>query len=490
MHRLSAIQIRDKFINHELTATAIVSFFLERIERHDGQVGAFLRVLKERALARAHALDIKQASGGKLGKLAGVPIALKDNIHMRGELSTCASKFLTNYRAPFDATVTRLLESEDAIIIGKTNMDEFAMGSSTENSALNKNTRNPWNLTCTPGGSSGGSSAAVAARLVPLALGSDTGGSIRQPAALCGITGFKPTYGRVSRFGLVAFGSSLDQIGPFATNTSDAALVMEIIGRSCDHDSTSIRQPAEEIVKSLDGKIDHLKIGVPWRFLEGLQDEPRLLFENALEKYRSLGAQIIDVDLGILKYSIPVYYILATAEAATNLARFDGVRYGVRAPDAVTLDDVYDLSRENGFGPEVKRRILLGTFVLSAGHQDAYYKKAQKVRGLMLQGYKTAFEKCDIIATPTAPTAAFKVGAITDPLEMYLADIYSIGPNLVGMPAVSIPCGFTAEHMPFGLQLTGPQRHEKHVFHAANAFERATDYHSAIPSLFNTERSR
>lgn len=487
MHTLTAIQLRDKFVRGELTAAAITKYFLERIEKLDCKVGAFLSVFNERAMAKAEALDKKKAAGEKLGKLAGVPIAIKDNIHIKGELTTCASKFLTNYKAPFDATVTRLLEAEDAILIGKTNMDEFAMGSSTENSALNHNTRNPWNLLHTPGGSSGGSAAAVAARLVPLSLGSDTGGSIRQPAAFCGISGFKPTYGRVSRFGLVAFGSSLDQIGPFATNVADAALVMEVLGQSCERDSTSIRKPAEELVKKLDSNVKGLKIGVPWQFLEGLKDEPRSLFENSLEVYKSLGAEIVDIDLSILKYSIAVYYILATAEAATNLARFDGIRYGVRAPEAETLDQVYDLSRENGFGPEVKRRIMLGTFVLSSGHQDAYYKKAQKMRGLMLQKHKDAFKICDIFATPTAPSSAFQIGAITDPLQMYLADIYSIGANLVGMPAISIPCGFTHSGLPFGFQLTGPQGAERKVFNSAFAFQEATPHHHAIPDLFNGE---
>ncbi len=490
MHTQTAIQIRDKFMRGEVTAVAVTKHFLDRIERFDSQVGAFLTVLGERAMTRATALDKKRAAGEKLGKLAGVPIAIKDNIHIKDELTTCASKFLTNYKAPFEATVTRLLESEDAIIIGKTNMDEFAMGSSTENSALNSNTRNPWNLLCTPGGSSGGSAAAVAARLVPLALGSDTGGSIRQPAAFCGITGFKPTYGRVSRFGLVAFGSSLDQIGPFATNTADAALLMEVMGQSCNRDSTSIRRPAEDLISGLNGDIKGVKIGVPWQFLEGLKDEPRALFEKAIEDFKKLGAEIVDVDLSILKYSIAVYYILATAEAATNLARFDGVRYGVRAPETATLDQVYELSRENGFGPEVKRRIMLGTFVLSAGHKDAYYKKAQKMRGLMLQKHKDALTSCSIIAMPTTPSVAFKVGEIKDPLQMYLADIYSIGANLVGMPAISIPCGFTSSGMPFGIQLTGPQGSEKHVFHTANAYEKATNYHTPIPNLFNGENAK
>lgn len=482
IHTLTAKEIRDKFIKGELTAIAIVDAFLERIDKYDPQIGAFLSVYHERARKKAKELDEKKRSGQKLGKLAGIPIALKDNIHVKGEISTCASKFLTNYKAPFDATVTKLLEDEDAIIIGKTNLDEFAMGSSTENSALQK-TRNPWNLKCTPGGSSGGSGAAVAARLCPVALGSDTGGSVRLPGSFCGIIGYKPTYGRISRFGLVAYGSSLDQIGTFATNSEDAALVLEVLGRHCERDSTSYPAPQENYTAKLDQSLKGMKIGVPWAFLKDLSDEPKEIFTRSLEKLKSLGAEIVDVDLSILKYSLAVYYILATAEASTNLARFDGIRYGVRSPRAHTLDEVYDYSKEEGFGPEVKRRILLGTYVLSAGYQDAYYRKAQKVRALIIQRYKEVFEQCDLVATPVSPFTAFEIGSIQDPLQMYLEDIYTIGINLAGLPAISVPQGFASDKKPIGLQLIGPQMQDGRVLKAAHAFEKATGYNLEIPEL-------
>ncbi len=482
MHKLTALELRNKFHRGEVSAVTIAKYFLDRIDKLDPQIGAFLHVLHNRALQKAEALDEKKKRGESLGKLAGIPVAIKDNIHIKGEISTCGSKFLTNFRAPFEATVVHWLEKEDALIFGKTNMDEFAMGSSTENSAFKK-TRNPWNLKCTPGGSSGGSAAAVAARLCLLALGSDTGGSIRHPAAFCGISGFKPTYGRVSRFGLVAYGSSLDQIGPFATNTADAALAMEVIGRHCEKDSTSLNEPAEDYLIHLQQPMKDLKIGVPWQFLEQLAPQSKQIFNEALEVYKKQGAEILDVDLSILKYSIAVYYILATAEASTNLARFDGIRYGVRSPRAKTLDEVYDMSKEEGFGPEVKRRILLGTYVLSAGYQDAYYKKAQKVRTLIIQAFKNSFQKCHLVAMPVAPFPAFEIGAIQDPLQMYLMDIYTIAANLAGLPAISIPCGFFSDGKPMGLQLIGPQKHDRHVIHAAHAFEQATHYHQALPEL-------
>lgn len=486
MHKLSAITLRDKFLKGELTAEKIVSHFLKRIETYDPKIGAFLSVFPERALQKAKELDERRGRSEPLGKLAGIPIAIKDNIHVKGEVSTCASKFLTNFKAPFDSTVVRLLEKEGAVILGKTNLDEFAMGSSTENSAL-QITFNPWNLNCTPGGSSGGSAAAVAARLCPLALGSDTGGSIRQPAALCGLVGFKPTYGRVSRFGLVAYGSSLDQIGPFAANTRDAALLMEVIGQHCDKDSTSIPSMEEEYLTKLKGGIKGAAIGVPWKFLEGLASEPRQTFENAINTFKQLGATIVDVNLDILKYSIAVYYILATAEASTNLARFDGIRYGIRSPKATTLDEVYNLSKEEGYGPEVKRRILLGTYVLSAGYQDAYYKKAQKVRNLIIRDYKNAFRTCDVVAMPTCPYAAFEIGSKKDPLEMYLEDIYTISINLAGLPSISIQDGFTKDNLPMGLQLTGAQKQDVRVFEIANAFETATDYHNKLSPIASEE---
>ncbi len=482
LHTLSAIDLRDKFLKKEVSATEIVNHFLDRIDTYDDQVKAFLKVYHERAREQAAALDQKLENGEKLGKLAGVPVAIKDNIHVKGEISTCASQFLKNFKAPFDSTAVRLLEAEDAIIIGKTNLDEFAMGSSTENSSMQV-THNPWNLTCAPGGSSGGSAAAVAARLCPLSIGSDTGGSIRQPASLCGIVGYKPTYGRVSRYGLVAFGSSLDQIGPFATNTADAALMMEVLGKHCEHDSTSINAPTEDYLSKMTGTVEGLKVGVPWKLLEGLNQESTAIFKQALETLKEKGVTIVDVDLSTLKYAVAVYYILATAEASTNLARFDGVRYGVRAPDAESLSQVYDKSKELGFGPEVKRRIMLGTYVLSAGYQDAYYKKAQKVRTLMIEQYKKAFESCDIVAMPVATNGAFKIGSKKDPLEMYLEDIYTISINLAGLPAISIPDGFNKSNLPIGLQLIGPQKQDVRVLSVAHAFEQLTDFNH-IPTQF------
>ncbi len=448
----------------------------------------FLKVYEDKALFQAEELDKKHAAKQYLGKLAGVPIAIKDNILVKGEITSCASRFLTNYRAPFNATVIKLLLDEGAVLIGKTNLDEFAMGSSTENSALQK-TRNPWNFKCTPGGSSGGSAAAVAARCCPLALGSDTGGSIRQPAAFCGIVGFKPTYGRVSRYGLVAFGSSLDQIGPFATRADDAALMMEIMGRHCEKDSTSINQGPQEYLSQFTDSIKGLRIGVPWKFLEKLADEPKRAFQDALECLKALGAEIVEVNLDILNYSVAVYYILATAEASTNLARFDGIRYGLRSSRAQTLDEIYDFSKEEGFGPEVKRRILLGTYVLSAGYQDAFYRKAQKVRTLVLRSYQEAFTKCDLIASPVSPFAAFEIGSIKDPLQMYLEDIYAIGVNLAGLPAVSMPNQLTKDGKPLGFQLIGPQMQDRLVLNAARILEKKLPFQLDIPKLVQEDLS-
>jgi len=477
MQELTAAEIRELFVNGEKSAQEITAYFLERIKTHDKKIGAFLSILEERALKKAEELDKKRAAGKPLGKLAAVPVAIKDNMHIEGEITSCASRFLTNYKAPFAATAVARLENEDAILIGKTNLDEFAMGSSTEYSALQK-TANPWNLECVPGGSSGGSAAAVAARLCPLALGSDTGGSIRQPAAFCGVAGYKPTYGAVSRYGLVAFGSSLDQIGPFAADVGDIALAMEAIAGKCDKDSTSVSLPACDFTERL--QRENFKIGIPWQFLEGADEETKSAFKNGLELY---DAEMTDVDLEILKQSIAVYYILATAEASTNLARFDGVRYGIRSERAKTLAEVYDFSKEEGFGPEVKRRILLGTYVLSAGYQDAYYKKAQKVRTLIIEQFKKAFETCDVVAMPTSPFPAFKSGAIEDPVKMYLADIYTIAANLAGLPAISLPCGFTKEGLPIGLQLIAPQKEDALLLSYAAAFQKQSDFHKKAAAV-------
>jgi len=466
----TAIEIRQNFVDGKISAVEIATQYLERIKKYDSELNAFLTVFNERALEKAKALDAKREKGEPLGKLAGVPIAIKDNILIEGQLCTCASKMLENYKAPYSATVARLLEEEDAILIGKTNMDEFAMGGSGTHSAFGP-TKNPYDLTCSPGGSSSGSAAAVSANLCPIALGSDTGGSIRQPAALTGIVGFKPTYGRVSRYGLVAFGSSLDQIGPFTHSVKDVALMMEVLGKHCEHDSTSLNtmpiRYLEEIESSLEGK----RIGVPWHFLEDLNGEVKDNFEKSIEKLKSLGAEVIDVDLDILKYGVSIYYILSTAEASTNLARFDGIRYGYRTKKAENLESTYRLSRSKGFGWEVKNRILLGTSVLSSSSYEELFAKAQKVRTLLIHKMREAFGKCDCIAIPTAPSTAFALDGMKDPLEEYLQDLYTIGANMAGLPAISVPSGLSAKGKPFGIQFMGPQTHDLEVMRFAYAFE-------------------
>ena len=482
LHHFSAVELRDAFIRGDFSALHIAEYFLKRIENHNQQLGAYLTILGPRMLLKAEALDRKRAQNKPLGKLAGVPVAIKDNMHISGEITSCGSKILQNYRAPFDATAVRLLEEEDALITGKTNLDEFAMGSSNENSAF-FNAHNPWEPSCTPGGSSGGSAAAIAARLSLIGTGSDTGGSIRQPASFCGVVGYKPTYGRVSRYGLVAFGSSLDQIGPFATTVADIALAMETIGRHCVHDSTSLDLPLESYTLPTD--LQEIKVGVPRSFLENLKPEAKANFEHSLHTMASLGAKIVDIDLDILKYSIAVYYILATAEASTNLARFDGIRYGLRSKEAKNLEEIYEFTRKEGFGREVKKRIMLGTYVLSAGYQDAFYKKAQKVRTLILDAFEAAFAICDVVAMPTSPSSAFPLDSINDPIEMYLQDIFTIPANLAGLPAISVPSGFDSRHMPLGLQLIGPQMCDVPLIQYAHAFEQATKIGKKIPPLFN-----
>jgi aspartyl-tRNA(Asn)/glutamyl-tRNA(Gln) amidotransferase subunit A len=476
LHKLSAVELRDLFLKGEKSAVEIITYFLDRIDQNNPDLNAFLQVFHKKALDNANNLDKRKKEGKKLGKLAAIPIALKDNMHLLGEKTTCGSKILENYKAVFDATVTKLIEDEDGIIIGKTNMDEFAMGSSNENSAFG-NVSNPWDLEKVPGGSSGGSAAAVAARLCPIALGSDTGGSIRQPASFCGIVGYKPTYGRVSRYGVVAFGSSFDQIGPITTNVEDAGLMMEVLGKHCEKDSTSLKLPQEnyfpdDIEKtSFKGK----KIGVPYKFLKNLDEKSFKNFEKSIEIVKNLGADVIDIDLDILKHSIAAYYILATAEASTNLARFDGIRYGLRSKEAKSLDEVYDFSRDEGFGPEVKRRIMLGTYVLSAGYQDAFYKKAQKVRTLIIDAFAKAFSNCDLIIMPTSPGSAFKIDGIQDIITMYMQDLFTIPASLAGLPSISIPNGFDEDNnnMPMGLQIIGPQMLDVAVIRHSNILEKA-----------------
>ncbi len=479
-HHCSASELREAFVKGEATAVSIAEHFFKRIAKHDPSLGAFLRQLEPRMLLKAEALDRKRSHNKPLGKLAAIPVAIKDNMHIAGEITTCGSKFLKNYKAPFDATAIRLMEEEDALLIGKTNLDEFAMGSSTENSAYFP-TNNPWNLKCVPGGSSGGSAAAVAARLALIGTGSDTGGSIRQPAGFCGVVGFKPTYGRVSRYGLVAFGSSLDQIGPITANVADAALAMEVIGRACQRDATSLDLPPETYRLKRDLK--DVKIGVPTRFLDNLKPEIQANFLKAVDILRALGALVVEVDLDLLKYSIAIYYILATAEASTNLARFDGIRYGIRSDKAKTLEEIYDASRKSGFGCEVKKRIMLGTYVLSAGYQDAYYKKAQKVRAMILDAFEKAYETCDAVVLPTAPSGAFEHGAIHDPIEMYLQDMFTVPANLAGLPAISVPSGYDSAHLPLGIQIIGPQMCDVSVIQYAYAYEQATRF-AKIPPAF------
>lgn len=484
LHHLSAIELRDSFIRGDLSAIQIAEYFLDRIEKHNKELGAFLKVFGPKTLLKAESLDKKRAHNKPLGKMAAIPVAVKDNMHIAEELTTCASQFLKNYKAPFSATAIRCMEEEDALLIGKTNLDEFAMGSSNENSSFFP-VNNPWNLKCVPGGSSGGSAAAVSARLALIGTGSDTGGSIRQPAGFCGIVGFKPTYGRVSRYGLVAFGSSLDQIGPMANTVADAALTMEVIGRYCPHDATSLNLPPETY--SLSKDLKEVKLGIPSHLIKHLKPEIKSNFLQSIEVMKGLGAQIIEIDLNILKYSIAVYYILATAEASTNLARFDGIRYGLRSKAAKTLEEVYDLSRKEGFGKEVKKRIMLGTYILSAGHHESYYKKAQKVRTLIIDAFEKAFEECDAMLMPVAPSGAFEHNSIHDPIEMYLQDIFTIPANLAGLPAISVPSGFDCRNMPLGIQIIGPQMCDTAVIQYAHAYEQAS-LQNKIPPLFEAQK--
>jgi aspartyl-tRNA(Asn)/glutamyl-tRNA(Gln) amidotransferase subunit A len=464
----TAQALRDRIRQGGLTAEAACEQALAAIAAGDGPLHAFHLVDADRALTRARALD----SARPTGALHGVPIAIKDNIAVRGMTTTAGSKMLEHYVPPFDATVIDKLEAAGAVVVGKTICDEFAMGSSTENSAYGPS-RNPWAPDRIPGGSSGGSAVAVAAGFTPLALGSDTGGSIRQPAALCGIVGIKPTYGRVSRYGLIAFASSLDQIGPFSRTVADAALCLEVISGHDPRDATSADRPVPAWSDELSAPMAGLKIGVPWSLLDaGVDPHVRASFDAAMQTYTKLGATIVPVELPHSRFAIPVYYLVATAEASSNLARFDGVRYGARVRGAASLGEMYDRTRDAGFGDEVKRRIMLGTYVLSAGYYDAYYLKAQQVRTLIRRDYEQAFERVDAVAMPTSPTPAFKLGErADDPLQMYLADIFTVSAPLSGLPAISVPCGWTPDRLPIGLQLTGRAWDESTLFRLAHAFE-------------------
>jgi aspartyl-tRNA(Asn)/glutamyl-tRNA(Gln) amidotransferase subunit A len=482
----TARELVHKMTDGSLTATAVVEAHLDRIKLVEPAIGAFNTVTAERALVRAQSLDERRASGARLGPLHGIPVALKDNMCTRGVPTTASSRILRGFVPPYDATVVERLEAAGAIVVGKTNLDEFAMGSSTENSALGP-TKNPWDSTRTPGGSSGGSAAAVAARMATLALGSDTGGSIRQPAAFCGIVGLKPTYGRVSRYGLMAFASSLDQIGPLTRTADDAALMLQVIAGHDTHDSTASAETVPDFTAAMTGDVKGLRIGIPRAFLgEGIEAAVSSAFDAALATLAARGAVLVDIELPHAGYGIPVYYLVATAEASSNLARYDGVRYGHRAAleKGDGLLQMYERSRDEGFGPEVKRRIMLGTYVLSAGYYDAYYIKAQQVRTLLRQDYDRAFEKADVVAMPTTPTPAFKLGEKTsDPLQMYLNDIFTVSANLTGLPSISMPCGFSDDRLPIGLQLTGNLFDETTLLRAADAYQRDTTFHLEEPTL-------
>jgi aspartyl-tRNA(Asn)/glutamyl-tRNA(Gln) amidotransferase subunit A len=480
----SVQEVRAAISAGRASAVEACAAALERIAALDPAINAFRAIAPERALARAAAIDARPDR--ETLPLLGVPVALKDNLCTRGIVTTAGSRMLEGYLPPYDAAVVERLEAAGAVIVGKTNCDEFAMGSSTENSAYGP-TRNPWALDRTPGGSSGGSAAAVAARMVPLALGSDTGGSIRQPAALCGVVGFKPSYGRVSRYGLIAFASSLDQVGPFATTVADAAIAMDVLAGHDPRDSTSAPTAAPAFARALDespGHLRGLRIGVPRAlFSDGVAPDVMAAFDKALDTARTLDAEIIDVALPYNAQAIPVYYIVATAEASSNLARYDGVRYGFRAAEARTLGEMYERSREGGFGREVKRRIILGTYVLSAGYYDAYYLKAQQVRTLIRRDYDAAFARVDVIAMPTSPTPAFPLGERTgDPVRMYLSDVFTVSANLAGLPAVTVPCGFADGRLPVGLQFTGRPMDDALVLRVADAYERATSWSHERPA--------
>ncbi|RAI16104.1 MAG: Asp-tRNA(Asn)/Glu-tRNA(Gln) amidotransferase GatCAB subunit A [Candidatus Melainabacteria bacterium] len=470
--------------NKEITSTELVNATFERIDEVESKVESFNSLTKDIALNTAKLVDEKISKGEELPLLAGVPLALKDNMNLKGSKTTASSKILENFVSPYNATITNKLLNNLIPIVGKTNLDEFAMGSSTENSAFKK-TKNPWNLKKVPGGSSGGSAAAVAALEAPLSLGSDTGGSIRLPGSFCGVVGMKPTYGRVSRYGLIAFASSLDQIGPFSRTIEDSAMLLEVIAGLDPKDSTSLDAPVENYSKTLNKDIKGMKVGIIKELLaEGVSEDVRKSFEQAVETYKALGAEIKEISLPHIKYSIGIYYIIATAEASSNLARFDGVKYGYRTKDAKNLLEMYTKTRAEGFGDEVKRRIMLGTYALSSGYYDAYYKKAQQMRTLIKEDFDKAFEKVDILISPTCPNTAFDLGSKTeDPLSMYLTDIATICANLAGIPGLSVPAGFDKDGMPIGLQVLSPVLTESRLFNAAYRFEQEHDYYKQIAQL-------
>lgn len=474
---LTVHELQEKIKSKELKISDIMQSYIDRINEKEKDVNAFLGLDMEVALKTAKEIEAKVEKNEINGKLAGIPIGIKDNLCVKGTKTTCASKMLENFIAPYDATVIEKLKEENIVSLGKLNMDEFAMGSSTENSYF-KITRNPWNLNKVPGGSSGGSAAAVAANMVPWALGSDTGGSIREPASFCGVVGLKPTYGLVSRYGLVAFASSLDQVGPITKDVRDSAILLNIIAGHDERDTTSENIGAKDYEGSLKNDVNGLKIGVPKEFFgEGINEEVKRGLEKAIEKYKELGATVEECSLDVAKYALATYYIIACAEASSNLGRFDGIRYTYRTENYENLKEIYKKSRSEAFGPEVKRRIILGTYVLSSGYYDAYYKKAQQVRTLVMNEFNKVFEKYDVILTPTVPTTAFEIGSKTEnPLEMYLADICTVSINIAGVPAIAIPCGVDSQGMPIGMQLIGNKFKEETILNAAYTYEQAVKF--------------
>lgn len=480
----SAQEINKLFLSKEISAKEIVDALYKQIEKTEPKIDALNLITKDLAYKQAEELDKKIAKGEKLSSIAGVPIIVKDVLCVQNYAATCSSKILENFIAPYESTCTEKLWSAGAICLAKSNMDEFAMGSSTENSAFKK-TKNPWDLKTVPGGSSGGSAASVAALQAPISLGTDTGGSIRQPASFCGIVGVKPTYGRVSRFGLIAFASSLDQIGPFSRDVYDSALVLEHISGYDSKDSTSLNVDVPQYTKKLNpDSIKGKKIGLVKELMgEGIEPEVKKEIEKSVNIFKELGAQVVEVSLPNVKYSVPVYYILATAEASANLARYDGVKYGLRMPGSKDISSMYMTTRHDGFGAEVKRRIMLGTFALSSGYYDAYYKKAQQVRKLVAQDFLNSFEKVDLLISPTCTSTAFEFGSkVEDPLSMYLSDIATIPASLAGLPSMSIPCGIDSKNLPIGLQLIAPSLSEELLLSAAFAFEKSCKFPSKVPA--------
>jgi len=478
LHKLTIHQLHDLLVKRETTSKEITEAFYRRIRGIDDKIKAYLILTEEDALRQAERVDRKISAGEEIGDLAGIPLGLKDILCTKGVRTTCGSRILEGYVPFYDATVVQKLKEKEAVFLGKLNMDEFAMGSSTENSAY-QITHNPWDLSRIPGGSSGGSAASVAAHECAAALGTDTGGSIRQPASCCGVVGLKPTYGRVSRYGLVAFASSLDQVGPFAKDVEDCAIMMNAISGYDPRDSTSVYLEVPDYRQSLRSDVKGLRIGIPNEyFIEGMDADVEKAIVGAIDQFKRLGAEVQRISLPHTEYAVAVYYIICTAEASSNLARYDGVKYGHRSREFKDLMELYTQTRAEGFGPEVKRRIILGTYVLSAGYYDAYYRKASQVRTLMKTDFDEAFQKVDVILTPTAPTPAFRIGEkVEDPLQMYLSDVFTIPVNLAGIPAITIPCGFSGEGLPIGLQVMGKHFDEGKLLRVAYTFEQNTDFH-------------